>query len=269
MGWTSFDNYMNSRTVLERRLTAVATKTGTTAEAAGVPHSLWRVGPVPAAGADPASSGGGTVYSNTDGSLAKWAAVEGSGFTKQLVSWSARMSTAGSLVLCDRLVGFSGISLSSVATTVINMTAPTRYTDGLGVEAWFEITTATTTTAAQIRLQSYTNQDGTSGRQGALLTLPATATNVDAFIGPLPLQAGDTGIKSIESVNVGVAASAGVANVVLIAPIAEMGLVANLTNIYDGMTALDRIYDGATLMFYYQPTATTINTIRSLIKAGY
>jgi hypothetical protein len=128
-----------------------------------------------------------------------------------------------------------------------------------------EVTTATTTTAPVVSLNSYTNEAGTAGRAGGSLTFPAAATAIHSLIGPLPIQAGDKGIRSVEvGLNVGTAASAGDCNLVLLRPLAivtppfggwgERDLVLQLS-------ALHRIHDGATLAHAMFPGFATTRSM--------
>jgi hypothetical protein len=86
-----------------------------------------------------------------------------------------------------------------------------RYTDGVGVEAFFVVQTQPTAGGPNLSASSYTNTAGTAGR--AFSGSPTMAATADAYAtrilhsgnaagryGPfLPRQGGDTGIKSIES----------------------------------------------------------------------
>jgi hypothetical protein len=250
-------------------------KNGTAAELAGWPHSLWRVGPLPAAGGDGAvGSGtpgaGGTALTTADGSLSLgWANQDP--LQKFLLNFDAVASVDGLYVLVDRLVSVSGIALSSTGNKNVGSAALPRYTDGVGVRAWLEVTTATTTTAPIVSMNSYTDQSGNTGSVGGSVTFPATATNVDTLI-PLPLASGDYGVRACSTINVATAAAAGVANFVLTKEIARLPLedaAALSQNLLGDVQRFPRIFDGASLMLYYIPTAGTAISIDGNLSAVY
>lgn len=103
-------------------------------------------------------------------------------------------------MLVDRLVHTSGLSGTSVAAQAVNSTALTRRTDGVGVMVAIEVYTQIGATP-QTATISYTNQDGTAGRSGTI-SIPANAL-ANEFIGPMTLQAGDTGVLSVQTVTLG------------------------------------------------------------------
>lgn len=108
-----------------------------------------------------------------------------------------------SMVIIDRLShqgGLSGI-VTSAQTTNLPTAALTRYTTGVGVMIAIEIYTTVGTTGTTITA-SYTNQSGTAGRTTKAVVFGATgARELGCFI-LLPLQDGDTGCRSVESVTV-------------------------------------------------------------------
>lgn len=170
----------------------------------------------------------------------------------------ATASQNGTLMIYDRLGHIGSIALSSTGNKTVSSSALPRSMDTVdlaNVEAWLEITTATTTTAVVCSMNSYTNEAGTPARAGGNLTFPATATNT-RWMGKLPLQAGDKGVQAVSTINVGTAASAGVANVVLLRPIAYVPIIANIITPLE-LPELPRIYDGSSLMLAFLATTTT------------
>lgn len=152
------------------------------------------------------------------------------------------------LMVYDRLGHIGSISLASTGNKTVSSSALPRSmstNDLLNVEAWLELTTATTTTAPVVSMNSYTNEGGTGGRAGGSLTFPATATNV-RWMGRLPMQAGDQAVQAVSTINVATAASAGVANVLLIRPIAFIPLLPNVVTVMP-IDDRPRVYDGSSL----------------------
>lgn len=220
-------------------------------------YSHWKQAGFPPAGGDPATTPG-TQYSNADGSIyfddkdpdRKFLVKAG------LVSQSA--SYASVVMVYDRLVGVSGISLTSTGDKTINSAALPRYTDGVGVLAALEITTATNTTAPVVTLNSYTNTGDQAGRAGDQVTLGSTYCPVGYFH-ILPLQAGDKGVKAVATINVGTATTGGIANLILFKPLAVIPLVPGISNDIEFVmqqAALPRIYDDACLGFLSFYTST-------------
>lgn len=218
-----------------------------TPEAAGVWHSLWRETGMPGAGADPATTPG-TAHDDTAGSIFF---PDQASDQKRLIAAALNLTIAGSIMIYDRLVSVSGLSLASTGNKTVSSAALPRYTDGIGVQAWLEVTTATATTAPIVTLNSYTDNDGNTGQTGAAETFPAAVTNVNSFI-PLSLAAGDVGVRAVSTFNVGTAASAGICNLVLLKPLATIPVAGNAGAIIDFVTGIPiqpQIFDGATLAF--------------------
>lgn len=132
------------------------------------------------------------------------------------------------------------------------------------------ITTATTTTAAVIRLATaadgvgYVNQDGTSVRSVFNFTMPAGATALSSgFV--FVLNSGDSAVRDISQVRVVTAAAAGAATVYgaeLLAPVST--IVAGLT------TTIDVLFGGLSMTDLTPATATagTATSILTLISFG-
>ncbi len=157
--------------------------------------SMWRAAGLPGAGAVPPSGVGEAPTRATAGAIPGWS-NPGAGNTAYLGALSLASDDVGVYTLYDRLVHTSGLSGTSVAAQAVNSAALTRYTSGEGVEAWLEIYTTLGSTARTATI-SYTNQDGTAGRTGSVSLIASSAA---ARMYPFALQAGDTGVRSVESV---------------------------------------------------------------------
>lgn len=249
-------------------------KAGTTA-ITGNPMSLWRVGDLPAAGGDGAAGSGtpgagGTALTSADGSLSMgWANQDPS--TKLLTDFSIRATNNGVFVLVDRLVSVSGISLTSTGNKNVGSAALPRYTSGKGVQAFLEVTTALTTTAAVVTMNSYTDQDGNTGSSGASVTFPSSTTAVNNLV-RLPLASGDYGIRTCLTVNVGTSAATGACNFILVYELARVPVTAAEGRAFSALAELQRlprIYDGASLMIYYIPSTTTAQTVDGYVASVY
>lgn len=188
--------------------------------------------------------------------------------TKHILNASAITAVAtavpAQLMLVDMCGYYPGISMT-VSTQQNFVGTPTlRYTNGVGVRAYL-VVTAASGTGAQNTAISYTNQAGTSGR-----ALPVTVSNTASAIvghithsgtaannyGPfLPLAAGDTGIRSVQSLTFSAAASSGTAALVLARPLLSIPLttqsVAVERDFLNQIPSLPRVQDGACLTWLY------------------
>jgi hypothetical protein len=218
---------------------------------------------MPGAGAAPSSTG--TQYNKTAGGLFF---PDQASFQRYIAGFSGLATTQGTLILFDRLCSVGAVSLAATGAKSLNNTVPTRYTDGIGLEAFIEITTATTTTAPVVRLD-YTDDTNAAVTTAPTLTLPNAATPLN-WMGPLPLLTGSLGIKQLTNLQVNTAAAAGVANVTLCKRLAEIGIIANTKGQYDLVSEPPpRIYDGATLMFAWYPSTTTATSAQGKVGSIY
>jgi len=229
----------------------------------------------------------GTPIANTfSGTALNWQTMsEANGFaiphggdvstdTKHLLNASAITGVAtgvpGQLMLVDMQGYYPGISLNSATAQTLIGTPTLRYTNGVGVRAFFVTTTASGATAHNIAM-SYTNQSATAGRS-LPVTVACTASAIAGHLthsgtaannyGPfLPLASGDTGIKSVQSVTISAASGAGVGALVLARPLMTLPLtavsIATERDFLNQLPSLPRIYDGACLTWLYFAGAAT------------
>lgn len=110
----------------------------------------------------------------------------------------------GELLLYDRLSHQGGLSgtVTTAQTTNLDTAALTRYINGVGVFIMLEVYSAVGTTATTV-VVSYTNTAGVSGRTTKAVVFGGSGNRETGFCtGPLPLQAGDVGVLSVQSVTV-------------------------------------------------------------------
>jgi len=275
-GFTSRDDLINEITVNGKQDIWNFYKIApANAEAAGVWQSLWKGVGNPGAGLDPAASPG-TVHA-TDAGSATLGAIwfpDRSTDLRYMLSFGAVATQNCTLMLYDRLAGVSGISLATTGAKTVSSGTLTRYagTAAVANEVWLEVTTATTTTAAVVNLNSYTTADGTTGQAGGSVTLPAAALDLHSLV-QVPLLGSKQGVRSIEAgLNVGTAAATGVVNVLIIRPLVRLPLMANVWNeisLLDDTLGLPRIFDDATLGLALLATTTTALTTWGTINCAY
>ena len=212
--------------------------------------------------------------------------------TKHILNASAFTSAATVapcvLVLVD-LLGFYRVTsvTSTLAQALDNTVTIPRYTDGAGVQAIIWNTNATALGAATPTFTAvYTNSAGTGSRTTpAVLPVGKTAASNGLILysgtgagkyGPfLPLQGGDAGIRSIQSIQqsasyVSGEYSIGLCRPLLTMPITTLG-VACERDMVNQIPSLPRVYDGANLVWLmYSGAATPINsTIAGHIDFGW
>lgn len=131
------------------------------------------------------------------------------------------------LILCDYLLYYPFIDMDAPGEDQLmdNTVTLPRYEDGEGVMMML-VAQATTLGGGAFTI-TYTNQDGVGGRvtpaqlcaaaqsNGALVQATTNAAGVSPFI---PLQSGDSGVRSVESINFSLA-NGGLAALVLVKPI--------------------------------------------------
>jgi hypothetical protein len=245
-------------------------KASMTAEAAGVFHSYWTAAGRPAAGNAPSVGLAGEVVDNNFAGVIPYANAQ-AGKKKMLAGLSLSSTTAGVMFLYDRLWQNSTINVTT--TTLQSWTAvaaPSRDENGqnLGanVEAFLEVYTATTNaspvTGATI---SYTNSAGVAGRTGTIQSINATA--VAGTMIAITLQAGDTGVKSIEGITLGTSLVSGSVGLVLVRRLAEIPIPNANSGDYRNFFDIGRsLYDGTALALLALVSGTTAGVVAGNVQ---
>lgn len=175
----------------------------TSALRSGRLHSSWTFAPL--AGATPSTAAVPT--SATAGALIP---LQNPGTTLRLAQVEFLTGTTtpplppggdGCVILVDRLSHQGGLSgtAAGAQTTNLPTAALTRYTSGVGVLAGLEIYSSVGGTGTTVTM-SYTNQSGTAGQVGAEVAFGGVDFQEAPRFFIMPLVAGDTGVKSVESV---------------------------------------------------------------------
>jgi hypothetical protein len=193
-------------------------------------------------------------------------------FVKKLFVYSASTGFQSStLMLCDYLLYYPFIDGDDTAPQPLDNTVTlNRYTSGQGVQAIL-VSQGAYTGNANFTI-SYTNQDGVAGRTSQVVTtntaaVAATIVNSGTATGSrgpfIPLQSGDTGIRSVESITFS-SPNGGILSLVLVKPIYDIGIEevtatfntpSQLENFFDTMSG-ETIEDGAYLNFICLPNAS-------------
>ena len=179
-----------------------------------------------------------------------------------MAAWgTAATSVPSTLMLVDVQGYYPGINMNSNTSQTLLGTPSLRYTNGVGLRAFLAVRATTGATAHNLSM-SYTNQAGTSGR-----TLPVTVACTASAIVPhithsgtaannygpfLPLAQGDTGIRSVQSVQLSAASgTASTSALVIVKPLAQItiGVAALMTekDLLNQIPSMPQIKDGACL----------------------
>jgi hypothetical protein len=180
--------------------------TSVTWTVASLPCSPWQQ--------DGCQMGGGSIPSSTPAApdnttLGGILHNDPSGGRQLWLTQFAASASVGSVsyLLYDRLLHQGGLDGTSTSAQTVGGSL-TRYTTGEGVRIALEIYTLIGTTARTVTA-SYTNQAGTSGRTTQAVAFGGTNNRERGRMVLLPLQAGDTGVQSVQ--NVTISASTGTA----------------------------------------------------------
>lgn len=229
---------------------------------AGRPHSYWTIAGTPGAGAIGATLNGTNQDNTTAGCLPFTNPVSGNSY---LARFQAGCTIAGTLLLIDRLWS-NTLGVTTGAQSITQPTLPARdanaSTNGEGVMLALEVTAATSATTPVLSAFTYTNSAGTGSR---------SATFIDAFGNSYPagsflrvaLQAGDIGVRSVQSINFSTAWTSGTFGLVAYRLIAALELTAALIpNAIDALTGgMPRIMDSSCLQLVFIPNTTTTSNI--------
>lgn len=245
-------------------------KTTFTGQAAGQFHSFVYIAGLPGAATAPSPGLAGEALTSYSGQIVFPNAIGGESIYLAGLDLTQGGNIGGAM-LADRLFQNSGIvSATTTAQTVNSVAFPARdnlqTTSGSGVNIALEVSTATTNGSPITNTtMSYTNSASVSGRTGTITSFPANAV-VGTFV-PFSLQAGDTGVKSIQSITLGTSYGTGVVNMVAYRPI---GFISTPTSSVTGaqdfaQLGMPLMYDSSVPFLVYSLTGTaggsTIGTI--------
>lgn len=235
---------------------------------AGRPASLWSLAGSPGAGAFDATLNG-VVLSGTSalvaGQIPHYDPASGNAY---LARFMANATQAGVLLLLDRIWHNGGYTITlTSAQASTTPTWPSRCptsgsddtpsTNGHAILLAVEVSAAVGAGTPTITI-SYTNQAGTSGRTATniLATVASPAIGATYFIG---LQAGDTGVRSVQSLTLSATWTSGTINLVAYRLLTKLALPgAFIPNADDIITlGMPRLYNGTVPWLVFVPNTTT------------
>ena len=173
------------------------------------------------------------------------------------------------VILCDYLLYYPTIEDGNTDPQVMDNTQTLpRYTDGKGV--MMMAVTISSRTGGQDFYVTYTNQDGVSGRQTpnvrqnasaapSTITTSAATSSFSPSSPYIPLQQGDSGVRSVESVTM-LGADTGFFAIVLVKPLAQT-VIRGIDAPYDKdmlifANEIERVYDDAYLSLLVMPNGS-------------
>jgi hypothetical protein len=234
---------------------------------AGRPHSQFYLAGIPGAATAPSPGAAGAALTSYAGQIPIPAASGNTHLARASFSSSAQ---AGNIIVYDRLWHNSGIVVTTTTAQTINSaTWPARdkngSTNGEGVYIGLEVSTATGAGASVISI-SYTNSAGTAGRTGTAIDVYAATAAAGSFF-RFALQAGDTGVRSIQTYTSTVSMTSGTVHLVAYRPLAWIELpAAGIGGVIDPVTGgLPREYDTTVPSILFLPQTTTTTQITGSI----
>jgi hypothetical protein len=273
-GFSSYDNVLDTASVQGKFQDYEYSKASITTVANSV-WSLWAAAGQPG----PGTFGGTPLAARACNSSTTGAAFftnPTAPDTLHLVTFAAVSSVAaGTIRLVDRLLDYPGISTTSTSLqTMDNTVTIPRYTNGAGgVKIFCEVTTALGSTPQTVTI-TYVNQAGTAGRTTTLSPTVSAAVNRIPQAGTfIPLAAGDTGVRSITSVQFGGSmGGSGVLNFTLCRPLARVPVqVASMMverNLVLHTPRLTQVVDNACLSFTLIAATTSSGNIEGVLEAA-
>jgi hypothetical protein len=239
---------------------------------AGRPFSFWASAGSPGAGSFDTTLNGVTLTAPQAGQIPWSDPVSGNAYLARL---SAAMSAQpGLLLLCDRLWHNGGFNITlNTAQNITSPTWPARSLDGttngdgvlLGVEVSAGTGAGTPTLTA-----SYTNQAGTASRS-ATNSVATVASSAAGSFYPLGLQAGDTGVRSVQSLTLSATWTSGTINMVAYRVLAALEMPATgVANAIDAVTGgFPRLYNGSVPFLLFVPSTTTTTGVAGSLNFAH
>lgn len=233
----------------------------TAAKAAGSFQSGWMAAGNPGAGvASPAYTAGSgyTCSSATAGAIR----LTNGTVQLYLARLSAAITQPGTLILYDRLWSCSGMGFANGTYTVTTPgNLPARITDnGVDVEAWVEQFVAAGAASGTLTL-NYLNANTGAAKSGVISAV--VSAPVAGQLQPIPVAAGDTGVRQVTSAVTSATWTSGSFGITLMKPVARLsvGVVGDGRVLDWTATGLARIPADACLQLVYLAANTTAATI--------
>ena len=242
-------------------------KAGVGTYATGRLHTLWAANGMPAAGTYDTTLNGVTLSAPTTGGITFENPVSGKTY---LSLFRGQTLTTATAVLADRLWHNGGIdATSTLAQSITSPTWPARdisgSTNGDGVFLAVEVSAAVGAGTPTITV-SYTNEAGTSGRTGTNIETTVANSAIGAVY-RIGLQAGDKGVRSVQSLTLSATWTSGTINLVAYRPIAMIAASQLVSTIEDAVTlGAPVLHDGSVPYFMLGMAAIVSSTLMGQLQ---
>lgn len=232
-------------------------KNFTAPKAAGSFQSAWLATGLPGAGVAPPVHTAGSGYT-CDRTTAGAIPYNNGAVQNWLARLMATMTQPGLLILADRLWACTINGFAAATYTITTPgSLPARITDnGVDVEAWVEQSVAAGAASGTLTL-NYTNANTGAAKSGVIAAV--VSAPVIGQMQPIPLAAGDTGVRAPVSVVTSATWTSGTFGLTLLKRLAEVPIVAaNIGQVQDWATlGLPKIPADACLMAFFLAANTT------------
>lgn len=232
---------------------------------AGRPYTPFYAAGIPGAAATPTPGLSGAALTTYAGQLPFANPVSGNSYLARFVGLSSAQS--GQLILADRLWHNSGIDITSSGVQTINsVTFPARdengTTNGAGILLGVEVS-ATTGSATPTLTVTYTNSAGSGSKTGTSILTTGTASSIGTFY-PIGLAAGDTGVRSIQSFQLGGSWISGTIHLVAYRVLSVIQLGASgISTAVDVVTGgMPQMYDNTVPFLIFVPSGTPSTSLQ-------
>lgn len=231
-------------------------KTGVTT-VAGRLYSTFYLAGAPGAAAVPSPGVAGAALTTYAGQIPFTNPASGYSY---LARFAGMSTEPGTLLLCDRLWHNSGLDPTSIIAQTVNSAAwPARdkngATNGSGVYIGLEVSTVLGAGTPTLSM-SYTDQDGNAAATSTSAAI-ATTSAAGSFY-PLPLAAGDTGVRSIQTFTQSATMTSGAYHLVAYRILASVGVHAGIEAAVDVLACgMPRLYDNTVPFLLFLPAGTT------------
>lgn len=236
----------------------------TAPKAAGAFQGSWLGTGFPGAGTAPPAYTAGSGYtcsSATTGALQ----YTNASVQNWLARFSALGTVRGSWILVDRLWNCSGMGFAASTYAVTTPGAlPARITDnGIGCELWCEQNVAAGAASGTLTA-TYVEPGAATGHTGVIAAV--VSAPVIGQMQPVPLQAGDTGIKQLTNVITSATWTSGSFGMTIVKRIAEIPVnVIGTGTVLDWAGCLQAIPADACLQWIWLAETTTAPTVTGTV----
>lgn len=229
---------------------------------AGRPYTPFYASGIPGAAVAPTPGLSGAAVTTYAGQIPFTNPVSGSSYLARFAALSSAQN--GTILLADRLWHNSGITITSTsAQTVNSVTFPARdengSTNGAGVLLGVEVSAATGAGTPTITV-AYTNSANAGSKSGTNIIATSATSPIGTFY-PIGLQAGDVGVRSVQSITLSSTWTSGTIHLVAYRVLAALqcpaaGVAQSIDAVTGGMPVM---YDNSVpfLIFVPNGTATT------------